>query len=404
MVKDPSRRQRLLVALVAFVVSAVATVVAASMPSKSPAASPPVTGKPSSSPSEAEGGGVREVKMGISYGDTLTWKSDADLARGLDDAVAVGVTWVRMDLSWNNIQPDSPYTYSWHRFDRVAKAAEARGLKVLPVLAYTPKWARAAGCTSGQSCAPADPEIFASFAKLAAERYSAMGIHTWEVWNEENIGFWKPAADPKGYTTLLRATSQALRAADPKAYVIMGGLAVAKTEPARHRLSQTDFLTAVCKLGGNKYVDAVGYHPFNYPTLPSATPGTGTAFERISNFRENLVGILDKYGTPDMPIWLTETGAPTSGPGEVSDGKVIPPGTTHVTQARQAEIATDTIPAVVANPYVEAMFWYTDQDQARPEEKKSRSLYYGMRSYDGTKKPAFEALKAAIAAYERKKK
>lgn len=403
MVKDPSRRQRLLVALVAFVVSAVATIVAASMPSQNPVASPPGAGKPSSSPSKAEAGGVRDVKMGISYGDTLTWKSDADLARGLDDAVAVGVTWVRMDLSWNNIQPDSPYTYSWHRFDRVAKAAKARGLKVLPVLAYTPKWARAAGCT-GQNCAPADPEIFASFAKLAAERYSAMGIHTWEVWNEENIGFWRPAPDPKAYTTLLRATSQALRAADPKAYVIMGGLAVSKTEPERHRLSQTDFLAAVCKLGGNKYVDAVGYHPFNYPTLPSATPGTGTAFERISSYRENLVGILDKYGTPDVPIWLTETGAPTSGPGAASDGKVNPPNTTHVTEARQTEIATDTIPAAVANPHVDAMFWYTDQDQAVAEDKKERSLYYGMRRYDGTKKPSFEALKAAIAAYERKKK
>ncbi|MEU6340553.1 cellulase family glycosylhydrolase [Streptomyces sp. NPDC046977] len=401
MVKETSRRQRFLVALVAFVVSGVATIVAASLPSASSPSAPHAAGGRTPTPSASHTSSVRDVRMGVSYGDTLTWKSDADLARGLNDAVAIGAKWVRMDLSWNNIQPDSPYGYEWQRFDRVAKAARARGLNVLPVIAYTPKWARVSGCTSSQNCAPADPDIFAAFAKMVAERYAPMGIHTWEVWNEENIGFWKPAADPKAYTELLRVTSQALRAADPKAYVVMGGLAVSGTTD--RNMSPTDFLDAVSKLGGNKYVDAVGYHPFNYPTLPSATPGTGTPFERISSARDNLVAVLGKYGTPGTPIWLTETGAPTSGPGAVSDGRTVPANTTHVTEARQAEIAADTIPTVVANSHVAAMFWYTDQDLAPAEQKKERALYYGMRRFDGTKKPSFDALRQAITGYEHEK-
>jgi hypothetical protein len=342
--------------------------------------------------------------MGISYGDTLTWKSDKGLGQALDDAVTVGAKWVRVDLSWNNIQPDSPYNYEWHRFDRVAKAAKAHGLEVLAVIAYTPKWARVAGCTDGQSCAPADAGIFAGFAKLAAQRYSAMGVHTWEVWNEENIGFWRPAPDPAAFTELVRVTGRALHSADSKAYVVMGGLAVSKTNPKTKKMSPLDFLTAVAKLGANKYVDAIGYHPYNYPTLPSATPGTGTPFERISTVQENLMAVLDKYGTPDLPVWITETGAPTSGPGDSSDGTTITANTTHVTEARQAEIATDTVTAVVANPHVGAMFWYTDQDLAVAKDKKKRSLYYGLRRYDGSKKPAFNALKEALTAYEQKRK
>jgi arabinogalactan endo-1,4-beta-galactosidase len=341
--------------------------------------------------------------MGISYGDTLTWKSDAAMAKGLGDAVAVGAKWVRVDLSWNNIQPESQYTYQWERFDRVAKAAKAKGLKVLAVVAYTPKWARVAGCTSGQNCAPADPDTFATFAKLAAQRYSAMGVHTWEVWNEENISFWRPKPDPAGYTDLLRATSKALRAGDSKAFVVMGGFAITKTVKGK-RMSPLDFLTAVAKLGGTKYVDAIGYHPYNYPTLPSATPGTGTPFETISTVQENLVAVLAKYGTPDVPIWITETGAPTSGPGAVSDGTLTTPDVSHVTEARQAEIATDTVTTSVANPHVGAMFWYTDQDLAVAKDKKGRSMYYGLRRYDGSKKPAYEALKKALTAYEKKLK
>lgn len=399
MLKDSSKRQRLLVALVAFVVSAVATVVAASMPSApiSPlsgaTATPSATAKP-----------TRDIPMGISYGDTLTWKSDAGLAKGLGDAVAVGAKWVRVDLSWNNIQPDSPYNYEWRRFDRVAKAAKARGLKVLAVIAYTPAWARVSGCTWGQNCAPADPDTFAAFAKLAAKRYSAMGVHTWEVWNEENIGFWRPAPDPAAFTKLLKVSAEALRAGDSKAFVVMGGLAITKSSTKTKRLSSLDYLTAVAKLGGTKYVDAIGYHPYNYPQLPSDTPGTGTPFETISTVQENMVAVLAKYGTPDVPVWITETGAPTSGPGDVSDGSVITEKTSHVTEARQAQIATDTVTTVVANPHVGAMFWYTDQDLAEAKDKKGRSMYYGLRRYDGSKKPAYDALKRALTAYEKKLK
>ncbi|MEW2400066.1 cellulase family glycosylhydrolase [Streptomyces sp. NPDC046862] len=401
MLKESSRRQRLLVALVAFVVSATATIVAASLPSGSSAA-PQGDGAASSSASSS--GKVRDVRMGIAYGDTLTWKSDKALNRALDDAVGVGAKWVRVDLSWNNIQPESAVNYEWHRFDRVAKAAKAHRLNVVAVIAYTPKWARVAGCTGSQSCAPADPDTFAGFAKQAAERYAPMGVHTWEVWNEPNIGFWRPAPDPARFTELVKVTSRALRSADSKAYVVMGGLAGIKSDSKGNRLSPLDFLTAAAKRGVNKYVDAIGYHPYNFPALPSATPGTGTAFERISTVQGNLMAVLDTYGTPDLPIWLTETGAPTSGAGEVSDGTTVTDDTDHVTEARQAEIAVDTVKTAVANPHVDAMFWYTDQDLAPAEEKLRPTRYYGLRRYDGSKKPAFDALKKAITDYEGKRK
>ena len=42
--------------------------------------------------------------IGISYGDTLFWDSASVLSQTLDDAVAVGITTIRLDLAWGDIQ------------------------------------------------------------------------------------------------------------------------------------------------------------------------------------------------------------------------------------------------------------------------------------------------------------
>src|SRR5215471_18807721 len=54
---------------------------------------------------------ARPAPVGISYGDTLIWDSSSVLSQTLDDAVAVGATTIRLDLSWDDIQPDSFSTY-----------------------------------------------------------------------------------------------------------------------------------------------------------------------------------------------------------------------------------------------------------------------------------------------------
>ena len=53
------------------------------------------------------------LKIGISYGNSLMWSNDQDLAAALDDAVKLGAGWVRLDLAWDDIQPDNAYTYDW---------------------------------------------------------------------------------------------------------------------------------------------------------------------------------------------------------------------------------------------------------------------------------------------------
>lgn len=339
------------------------------------------------------------VRIGIAYGNTLIAMSDQQLASTMDDAVALGVQVIRSDLDWDDVQPTSPTEFRWERFDRVVEAVARRNLTLLPVVAYTPPWARGEGCVD-HKCAPADASQFAAFAGAAASRYADRGVVAWEIWNEPNdSGFWSPQADPRGYYSLLEAASRSIRAVDPSAPVLLGGLAAIRTKGKG--LSPADFLRQVCSSGDLSVVDGVAFHPYTYPGLPSeASPGRSTAWNLIDQGADSLRAVLNQTcRTPGLPIWLTEYGAPTGGPGEPSDGSPgsITEETTHVTEQRQAAIATDVLKTVRIKANVEAMIWYADQDLG--DDASSNLDFYGLRRADGSKKPAFDAFAKATRTY-----
>jgi polysaccharide biosynthesis protein PslG len=217
-------------------------------------------------------------------------------------------------------------------------------------------------------------------------------VHAWEVWNEPNTeGFWQPEPNARNYAQLLKGVSTAIRGADSSAFVILGGLAAVSTETGR--ISQTDFLSRVSQLGGNRVIDAVAYHPYTYPYLASESRQERSAWSRIDATSVSLRSVLGQYGTPNLPIWITEYGAPTKGPGQVSDGTSAPvsPMTTHVTERQQARIATDVVVTAASNHGLGALIWYADKDLNNDDD------FYGLRRGDGSAKPAFAAFRKAVA-------
>ena len=71
------------------------------------------------------------VRFGVSYGERLSRMSQSELDAVLDDAVLLGVRWIRIDFSWTTIQPKGPTSYVYAGTDRVVEAARARGLRRL---------------------------------------------------------------------------------------------------------------------------------------------------------------------------------------------------------------------------------------------------------------------------------
>jgi hypothetical protein len=170
----------------------------------------------------------------------------------------------------------------------------------------------------------------------------------------------------------------------PHAFIILGGLAAVPTDPKANYMSAYDFIAAVGKLGGTHYINAVGFHPYSLPVMP----GSATDFANISSTPYNLVEALAQSGTPNVAIWLTETGAPVAAAGSDPDATKA---ATKQAEQLQAAYATNLVQTVAANPNVSADFWYADQDDPQHD------LFFGLRRSNGTYRPSFDALKTAIA-------
>lgn len=331
----------------------------------------------SSGPSAAA---LADMKWGLDYSDTLAFDTPDQLRTALDDAKRLGMDYIRVDFGWEDYQSFSNYPPNFSKFDNVVAGANARGLKVLATLDFPPPWARRDACKDTAACPPADNALYANFVKQAVARYSARGVHHWEVWNEPNITAWAPTPDPADYTRLLVTVSAAIRAADPHAFILMGGLAADHPSPGAPFISPYDFITAVAKNGGLKAVDGIGYHPY-----PDGDPATSKTFQAISQSPTSIITALNQAGAPNMPIWITETGA------NIPALIWGPPSQVKPQEAQQVDQAKKEADVLASYPNVASFFWFSYQDAPADH------LVFGLRRGDGTYRPSFDAMKQIIA-------
>lgn len=334
-------------------------------------------------------------RAGLSVGNTFPWLSEETLGAYLDDIGSLGVGWLRVDFAWDGVERTQGGGYDWSHLDRLVAAANARGIRILPILLAPPSWAREPSCEETQLCAPADPEMFARFAAAAARRYAPRGIHHWEIWNEPNMGrYWGVQGNVAGYAALLKTASAAIKAEDPNAVIITGGLAPAAT--GNTDVSTLDFIDGLYAAGVAGSFDAVGIHPYTYPT-PVNYDEDWNAWMHMGTTRRSVRSIMVSHGDGGKKIWLTEYGAPTGGPGTRATigGYGGSPQPDHVSEDLQALMLTEAFAAHAAQPWAGPLFWYAYKDLGTSPETNEN--FFGLRRADGGQKPAYVALKAAIA-------
>jgi polysaccharide biosynthesis protein PslG len=292
--------------------------------------------------------------------------SPEDVDRALDLMRASGVSTVRIFIPWAGVQPTQD-AFNWGQVDTMVNAAVARNMAVLGILNSTPDWAGSPPL-SGQP----QPGAYGDYAGLVADRYRGR-ISAYEIWNEENVITFLSPPEPAAYTGLLKAAYPKIKAADPAALVVMGGLNAVFSFGSL-TVDPAQFMSGVYAAGGRAFFDAAAYHPYNY-TMKFSEGGSYpiSALNQVAAMHK----VMADNGDGGKKIWATEYGEPTSA----------------VDEATQAAYIADMLAKWRTLPYGGPVFIYTTRDRNTGSSSDADTL--GVYRSDWTPKPAQRAVAAA---------
>jgi hypothetical protein len=215
------------------------------------------------------------------------------------------VRFARESFAWSEAERRRGY-FDWRKFDQAVEVALAHNVAVLGRLEFTAPWASSAPASVPPAdrvyYPPADVADFAAYARATVRRYKDR-VHFWQIWNEpNNASYWRPAPSAAAYTALLKAAYAAIKAEDPTAKVLLGGVSPGP-DPA--------FVDGIFANGGWSSFDIFAMH-----TYIAVSPLAPTSMMRV--WLDMAAQTLAQKGA--KPLWITEFGWSTyagSGPGYI---------------------------------------------------------------------------------------
>lgn len=326
------------------------------------------------SPSELDG---NSIFFGISDSNLII-ETASKQASQLAAMKAIGISSVRVDANWSWVQPNSPHAFDWAQLDQEVNSIRAAGMLVDLVIDGCPQWAAVPNTAGDPSPQPASSTQYATWAADVAARYAPKGVSDFEIWNEPNDAqFWQPAPNPAAYTADLVAAFAAIKAVDPSAFVISGGLAPESNDGTNY--NPITFLKAMYADGAKGSFDALGYHAYSFPA-PPATYESWSAWSQMTQTSPSIRSVMTANGDGRKPIWITEFGAPSTGPSGV--------GT-----AAQSTALEQAIAYAKMSDWIGALYIYTWQDTTTGP---SIDDGFGLLTSSGSPKPAYAAVAAAL--------
>lgn len=222
-----------------------------------------------------------------------------------DDASELkGVAWVRYPFLKADLRYDT-LERAYQDYDPIVDKYNAIGTRSLMILnqqTFAGAGGRAPWGYGGNWSDYA--KNFASECGQIAAHYKGKNV-AYQIWNEGDIeGHSSVYVAPVDFAQVLDQTAKAIKAADPGAPIIFGGLANGASKAV-------DYLQTVRnQLGGKLPVDAIGVHPYgqwpstvNQPDIPTGWFGT------LNDAMNVYIG-----GFGDTPIWITEIGVSEDSP------------------------------------------------------------------------------------------
>jgi hypothetical protein len=310
----------------------------------------------------------------------------------LDRLEAARVANVRWGLSWSQVEPRRGI-YNWRVPDRMIGAFANRGIRVLPVVRGVPPWASKT------------PEIlplgrkrakkgWRAFLTAAAARYGRGGvfwngpyrlthpgaapepIKVWQIWSEENNTASRMHMKPRRYARLVRLSRRAIRTADHRAKILLGGM------PGYVHSHAWRYLRRLYEIRGFKRrFDAVALHPYS--------PDVRHVFVQIKRVRR----AMRRQHDGPTPLWISELGWGSHPP----DGHGINQG-----RKGQSRLLRKTFTALKhkrARWHLKRAYWFNWRDPQRPSMTCSFCATSGLLRFNQRPKPAWHAFTHVTGAH-----
>ena len=309
--------------------------------------------------------------------------ADLSLAYLVND---MGLVWAKSYVNWATVESE-PGQFNWVDADNIVDAFSDQEINILMRVHGTPDWAKPTD--SPYTHPPDDMVDFAKFMTALARRYKGQ-VAAYEIWNEPNLayewGYLEP--DPAAYTKMLKAAYEAIKAVDPDALVISGGLATTGNG-SDDAYGDLAFLQGMYEAGAKGYFDALGSHPYAYGRPPDIIDPDGLSLSRVVDQHE----VMQANHDGQTPIWITETGWVLETSWNLGEHNHF-----EVTQQQQAEYVSRAYTKIHEDwPFVKAFFlfnldfstvsWY-------PADQPMR--WYAILNPDRSPRPAYTELRRVI--------
>lgn len=281
-----------------------------------------------------------------------------------------GVRTIRIPIGWEGVQPSKDGPLNWSGVDALVGNAARDGVEVLPFITGAPSWAVRSAWVPGSDRTVKAPvslpaggsagRSWTNFLKLAVDRYGPNGsfwaenpslpkhpIGTWQIWNEENFKYFITQPNPAEYGKLVKLSYGAVKAADPGAKVLLGGM---YADPKRSEgYVAPEFLSQMYKKTAGIKADFNGaaLHPYTYH------------YQELGREIEAFRSVLKENHDANKGLWITEIGWSSEEP---SPGDKFAVGLHG--QAAQLNGAFNLLRSEQRKWRIEQVFWFSVDDDA----------------------------------------
>lgn len=294
---------------------------------------------------------------------------DYDKGDDLDDVALdfallneLGIDTMRCSFGWDDYESvQGQYDFAW--LEEFVSLADQHGIKVRPYIAYTAEWAGARGEDDIYWNNP--PAMYRDWWKFVGQLAEALSDHpnvlSYEIYNEENMALWWDGSLEQ-YEQTLKEAAWAIRAADPDAQILLGGL----THP------DYAWLHGLTKAGYAQYYDVVPFHAY-----PETWSDPEVVVENYLDDEYHRLFVPEDHEAGEgEPIWINEMGYAT---------------TLGRTETQQANWWARAVSTFLAEPEIEHIGVYEIKDLDRGVQAIGDSANYhlGLTYTDRSKKLAF---------------